>query len=1009
MLTRARTLVLVLLAYGWAAAFAAEQQAESPFIIEVWGTQNRQPHKRLPQSSVIAITQTRDGYLWLGTLNGLVRFDGSRFTVFDEGNTPGLPSSRVVSLFEDSRGWLWVGTEVGGVAVIRNGKVTSLGVGQGASEGRLMSACEDSDGAVWLYTADGRLWRFQDDKLTANVIGDGRPGGCRSVIFERGGPVWVGTDWGQMALEQPARTNPARFQVIGELPAGKLDFLLASARGGYWRLADNRIEKWDGARCERLLGPYPWADIPGARITCACEDADGHLIVGTLNAGVYSFDETGAVTHIGRAEGLSHLGVLSVCVDREGCLWVGTDGGGLNRVKRRVGEVLPGTRSWVVQTACEDAEGGLWVGSNGSGVAHASDGRFDQYGMTNGLLSPNVWSVFADRSRHVWVGTRGPGGLYQFNAGQFGLVPVAGAFGLDVFALHQDRSGRLWVGMPNGVGCLSGNSWQLFTTRDGLSADVVRAVADDAEGNVWIGTVGGGLNRLRDGRFTSYRKSAETLPGDNISALLVDADGTLWVGTGSGLARYRDGRWTRYTTREGLASDSITSLVEDGEGYLWAGSNFGLMRLPKRALNDFAEGRAATVSCRVYDEADGLPTGECTSGSQPGALRTRAGKLWFPTIAGLVGVDPAHLKLNTNPPPVAIESVLVNGREQLTNGLRAPLPAMVQVPPGAERLEIQFTSMNLAASDRALFRCRLEGHETTWTEIREPRVARYSKLPPGRYRFHVTACNEDGLWNETGSALSITVLPPFWRAWWFLTLAFLSLLGAIVATVHMISTQRLQRQLVLMRQKEALERERSRIARDLHDQLGANLTRVSLLGELVESDKDQPSEVEAHARQISRTATETAHALDEIVWAANPANDTLEGLVNYICKYAQEFLATAGVRCRLEVPAQLPVTSIAPDFRHNIFLVAKETVNNVVKHAQASSARVRLAIESDRLVLEIEDDGRGIDGTGTQGANGRNGLRNMSRRMEDVGGTFYIGPGAGRGTLVRLTAPLNRI
>jgi signal transduction histidine kinase len=250
------------------------------------------------------------------------------------------------------------------------------------------------------------------------------------------------------------------------------------------------------------------------------------------------------------------------------------------------------------------------------------------------------------------------------------------------------------------------------------------------------------------------------------------------------------------------------------------------------------------------------------------------------------------------------------------------------------------------------------------------------------------------------------VLPPFWRTWWFITLSVLAVLGLVAGTVHFISTQRLQRELVLLRQKEALERERSRIARDLHDQLGANLTRVSLLGELVESDKDEPAEVESHARQISKTATETAHALDEIVWAANPANDTLEGLVTYICKYAQEFLTTAGVSCRLDVPTDLPATPIAPEFRHHVFLVAKEAVNNVVKHAQATSVRLRIKLESGALVLEVEDDGRGPDGAATAAERGRNGLRNMSRRMEDVGGSFSIAAARERGTLVRLTAPL---
>ncbi len=1007
-----RMFVVALLALGNILAFAAEPVAESPFIVTKWGTSSGPVQKKLPSGAVISVLQTRDGYLWLGTLNGLVRFDGDRFTVFDESNTPGLPSNPIVFLFEDRRGWLWVGTDGGGVVLLRDGAVASLGFGAGSSGGKVMSAGEDAEGGVWLYTADGQVGRFFGDGLA--VVAHGQPSLCRSLIADATGRIWVGSDQGQVALARLTTTNGTGFAPVAELKSAKLDFLLASREGGFWRMVDGHVEKWGTNQLQRVLENYPWTNVPNARITSACEDQQGNLIIGVLNAGVYWSDSAGKFTRIGSEDGLSHAGVLSVCLDREGDLWVGTDGSGLNRVKRRVSDVVPQTAGRVVQSACEDAEGALWVGFTSGGVMRWKDGVAKNFGWDgvprpeDGLISPNVLAVFADRAGQVWVGTRARGGLHQFRDGKFKLVEVAGALGQEISALHQDRAGRLWVGTPNGLACWDGQAWKVFTARDGLSTDAVRAIADDEAGNLWVGTDGGGLNQFRDGKFTVFRKSAEGLPGNRISSLLVDGAGALWVGTSSGLARLKDGRWARFSTAGGLPSNNINYLAEDAGGFLWLGSNAGLLRVAKSSLEEFARGAATAVACRAYDEADGLPTSECTSGSQPAALRTRAGKLWFPTISGLVGIEPARLLRNTNPPPVKIESVLLDGRPLLTNGPRATLPAEIVVPPEAERLEFQFTSLNLAAPapERAQFRYQLEGHESRWSPVASRREAIFPKLPPGRYVFHVAACNEDGVWNDVGRSLAVRVLPPFWRTWWFMTLTVLAVLGLVAGTVHFISTQRLQRELVLLRQKEALERERSRIARDLHDQLGANLTRVSLLGELVEGDKNEPAEVEAHARQISKTATETAHALDEIVWAANPANDTLEGLVTYICKFAQEFLTTAGVSCRLDVPTDLPATPIAPEFRHHVFLVAKEAVNNVVKHAQATSVRLRIKLESGALVLEVEDDGRGPDGATTAAERGRNGLRNMSRRMEDVGGSFRIGPARERGTLVRLTAPL---
>jgi ligand-binding sensor domain-containing protein/signal transduction histidine kinase len=984
------------------AASRSARPANARYAIDIWETDDG-----LPQNSVIAMAQTRDGYLWLGTLNGLVRFDGLHFTVFDESNTPELNSSKIISLFEDRAGNLWVGTQTAGVVLVKDGQLTHLPIGQGGAERRLAAVCEDPKGAVWLYTANGELWRYEAGHYQAFLIDQGRPSACRSLIAEPAGPVWVGTDRSQSAIGPTADVSSLDLPVEQNLPMGRLDFLLASRAGGYWRLADGRVQKWRTNQLERDVGPYPW-DSRLTRVTAACEDSQGNLVIGTRGAGVFWFDPQGQATCLSTNEGLSHNLVLSLQVDREGTLWVGTDGGGLNRVKRQIFTVLEESRNQTVQSLCEDEEGGLWIGFNtvefnASGAAYLRNGVLQRFGPDQGLLNSSVWAVFADRSQQVWAGTYG--GLYQLRDGRFqrtaGVVAV-------ILAIHQDRQGQLWFGTPEGLMRKEKRGWRIFTTRDGLSANEVRTIADDAEGNLWVGTRGGGLNRLRDGQFIAFRKQPEGLPSDNIAALHVDPDGVLWVATdGGGLARLRDGRWTRYTTREGLVSNSLGYLLDDDAGYLWIGSNAGLMRVARQALNDFAEGRITSVPCRAYGKPDGLPTRECTSGSQPGAVRARDGTLWFPTIKGLTSVDPTQLHPNTNPPPVLIESVLVDDQPFSRLALGVKGPESVTIPAGRERLEIHYTSLNLGAPDRARFRYRLEDYESAWVEAGNTRVVRYPKLPPDDYRFRVIACNEDGVWNETGSSLAITVLPPFWQTGWFLTASALALLGTIVGSVHYVSTQRLKRQVERMKQREALEKERGRIARDLHDQLGASLTQIALLGELAESDKDAAAEVEAHAQQISKTARETTRVLDEIVWAVNPSNDTLEGLINYVCKYAQDYLTVAGLRCRLEVPAQLPATALPPEVRHNVFLAAKEALTNVVRHAQATEARLRLRLEPTAFTLEIEDNGRGVAGLNDPRAQTRNGLRNMRRRMEDLGGSFSIGPSPGRGAVVRLTVPLD--
>ncbi len=949
------------------------------------------------------MTLRHDGYLWLGTRNGLVRFDGIRFTVFDEHNTPGLNNSSIVFLFEDSRTNLWIGTEIGGVALLKpDGQVRSLDIGRGSAKSRLVSAAEDSGGAIWLYTADGQLCRYRPNgDGDIFLFGNQSDSYCRRLVAEKN-TLWVGVDWEIAGIGPTANLSREKFSLEQVFPFlhSRLDFLVASERGGFWRIAEGRIQHWTTNRMDRDLGAYPWKT--NAYVSAACEDRDGNLVVGTLglnaNDGVYWFGADGKAAHIWHEQGLSHDGILSLCVDRENALWVGTDGGGLNRVMRNNFETAAAVNGQLVQSVSED-EKKLWIGIPGEGVARLAGSSVENFGGSGDFKK--VWSVFADKQQRVWVGSGD--GLFQFANGRFEKYPGLDPRLAPVYSIHQDRKGVLWFGTQIGLLRFNDHDWKVFTN-DTLSASVVRAIVDDADGNVWFGTVGGGLNRFQGGKFISFGKK-DGLPSDNISSLFVDRDGVLWIGTfGGGLARFYQNKFTCYSTDNGLASNGIYSIIEDDYGDLWIGSSAGLMRIVKKPLNDFANNPTNSIQCRTYEERDGLPTREFSQGSQPAAIRARDGKLWFATTKGLVGVQPKQIKRNQFPPPVVIESVQLEGRPQETNVFRIKTQAELTIYPGQERMDIRYTSLNLAAPDRTRFKYRMEGHEDGWTDdANNNRVAHYPKLPPGKYRFHVIAANEDGLWNETGASFAVMVLPPFWQKWWFLTAIGILLVAIIVRIVHIFSTQKLQRQLELLRQKEALEKERSRIARDLHDQLGANLTQVSLLGELAEADKNLPGEIEIHAKQISKTARETTRALDEIVWAANPSNDTLDGLITYACKYAQDFLAIAGVRYRLDVPGDLPDATIAPEVRHNVFLAFKEAVTNIVKHAQATEVCVRLRLQPDFFSLEIEDDGHGFD---LNEKSGRNGLRNMKKRMDDAHGEFFIGAGTDKGTIVRLTAPL---
>ena len=936
----------LLLFFGEANFASAADPSDSPFIVDSWGVEDG-----LPDSEAIAVLQAKDGYLWIGTLHGLVRFDGNKFTTFNVMKNFGLKSDSIVFLFQDSQTNLWIGTESSGLAMIQNGIVKSF-VTETADAGPVTFAREDANG-LWFRAKNGiALYRNGKMRFIPNV----GVSGSLSLLVEH--------------------------------------LLIPSKDGGVWLLWNGTIQKRNGYRLEKNFGPMPWKS---AQVRGACEDENGNLIVAPKDAGIYWFDANGHYQHITKADGLSSDSVLSMYLDNAGNLWVGTDGGGLNRIKRKIFATVPGLHPWDARSVAQDVAGGLWTAFNASGLSYWNSNEVDDFNI--GRYS-NAWTVLVDRKQNVWAGTSTEG-LFRFDTNAF--VPASGVqiLGPAIFALFESRDGKIWAGTQNGLGCWGGNTWKLFTMRDGLSDNSVQAIAEDPTGNLWIGTANGGLNYFDGEKIISHQTTTNGLPGNDISCLYMDGD-ILWAGTaGHGLARFEDGKWRNFSTSDGLASDSIGYITGDHEGYLWIGSNSGLMRIEKKSLaspdNSFF--------CRVYGKADGLPTRECSSGSQPATVLTQEGQLFLPTIEGLVSVNPSELRRNLRPPRVLIESVLVDKHEQNTNPLNSAWsPGTIVIPPGGEELEIHYTALNFSAPQAVQFKYRLEGLTTGWTDPGNSRMARYIDLPPGHYRFHLMACNEDGVWSDD-LAMDIRMLPHVWQTPAFQITAVLILLGAIVGIVRYVSTQNLQRELQALKQQEVLERERSRIARDLHDQLGANLTQVALLGELAGDDKNLPDEVASHSQQISSTARETIRSLDEIVWAVNPSNDTLEGLANYACKYAQEYLALANLPCRVDMPADLPATTIPPEVRHNVFLAFKEAVHNVVKHAQASEVRIRLRLRPENFMLEIEDNGRGMDKQLLNQT--RNGLRNMKKRMEEIGGDFSISPGATRGTRVELTVPLS--
>ena len=517
------------------------------------------------------------------------------------------------------------------------------------------------------------------------------------------------------------------------------------------------------------------------------------------------------------------------------------------------------------------------------------------------------------------------------------------------------------------------------------------------------------MYRIATNRFEEFQTD-DNLPAQPIWSLLADDDGTVWVGTfRGGLLRFRDGHFDRFTTKDGLPDDVICQILDDGNGRLWIGSQQGIFWVSKSDVDDFTHGKTKSINCTAYGRYDGLPSLECSGSYQPAACRTHDGHLLFCTLKGVVSVNPQELAPNRLPPPVVIEEVFVDGQtQQNTSAAGASKPTFVQVPPGKRQVEFRYTGLSFVSPDRVRFRYQLVGLDKSMIEAGTRRSAQYSFLLPGSYTFRVTACNNDGVWNEETAAMSLKVLPHFYEAWWFWPGIALSALVAVVAVVRQVVVRRLHRQLEELEWQRAVERDRTRIAKDIHDDLGAGLTQITLLSELAR--REPSAQAEGHLERISDSARKMTRRIDEIVWAVDPQHDTLNGLMDYISAFTEDFLRTAGVRCRMDMPAALPALHLPAELRYNLFLALKEALNNVVKHARATEVRLGLRLENNGFTLVVEDNGQGMPlspaAENGERLMGGHGLPNLDQRLAAIGGRCVVHSTPNHGTRIELAVQI---
>lgn len=965
--TMLRLLITLCLALPLAAADTAWQ-------VRTWVTDDG-----LPNNDVVCATQHPDGTMLVATRAGLSRFDGLRF---HDVKVRASRGGSVGAVLPADDGSLWMVTNSLIAHVEASGHETTLAMPALDLPGSRETAFfRDQTGAMWLCFEGGRFHRIQNGHIEQVAVAEGlSPTFASNAVIDAHGQIWA---CGPKVL---AKWQNDRFEPVAELPKDRC-MITRAAAGGVWigagRVLLRHTEK-DGLQTIAEMSALP----SSARISRLHEDAEGRLWIGTFGSGLWLFQDQGF-----KAVELPNRDVWWLSEDREGSLWLGTGGGGVCRVRPQFLTMLdePGSPlGEVARAICTDRNGDLWVATQNARLFTRRAGQWRELAPGIDWPSKKAVRVTSGPNGDVWIGT-GDGDLVHWGGAAFQniLLPSIDPK-LGIVSILPARNGDLWVARSYSVWHRHGDEWRDVVLQAGSGE--ASTIIEDREGRIWAGTARGMLLREEGGRF--IRVGADELTCAAIRSLLIAPDGALLLGTqGSGIVHYAKGRFTPITRAHGLPHPNVSQLVLDEKGRLWAGGDAGLFTVSYDQITAIVEKRATSLQATVFGRSEGI-SGLQANASFPGSLLERDGTFWCSTRSGLARIATSRVGLNTIPPSATIETITVNDEEPISGALNLWENSPLTLPPGVNSLAFEFGASSFVAPRNVAFRYQLSGIDN------EPRLADadrrvvYGRLPPGDYTFSVRAANNDGLWGTHDTVLNLRVAPFYYETAWFRALILLAAIGLIIFISYRLARARYRRRTEALRREAAVQAERTRIARDMHDQVGASLTQISLLSDIaLAQGSDNPQ-----LNRLAETAREAVTALDEIVWAVDPKQDRFDSLLEYLAPQITDLAQAANLRCRLDFPAHASDRHLPATFRHHLFLIIREAVNNTIKHARATELKLRITPTATHLTIEITD-----NGTGFNPATTGNGLTNMRTRTQELQGTLNIE--ITTGTRITVTVP----
>jgi ligand-binding sensor domain-containing protein/signal transduction histidine kinase len=941
------------------------------YTIRIWQSQDG-----LPEETVQAFAQTPDGYLWVGTSSGLLRFDGARFHLFAHENTPAFKENSVFCLLVAHDGRLWIGTDGSGLIEWQNGVFHAYPVAQGQTADFVRALAEDHTGLLWVATDDGLFWA-KNGRLERADKPLGLPVfNVHAVLEDRSGRIWVGGS----RLYSLKDGQSHEYSLPGNDSKNKVKSFLQTSDGVIW-------VGTVGGLYRLPLGQDRFEPLPGVSSTIRSlrETPSGELWAGSIGGGIFRI-RGNRVTRLKAPSPLISNTVLSIFADSDRDLWLGTQAG-MMRLSRTPVRVL--ALSEVADsdfgTVALDTDGSLWAASNQLvhvQGGHAAPVRFPELGDVR------VRNVLRSYDGSLWVGTDGGGAYHLLSPGVQHFTTQNGLVNNFVRVFLESKDGTLWIGTDNGVSHLDKGGIHNFTAQNELVYNSIRSLLEDRDGTIWIGTERG-LSQYRNGRF--YHDAMTAALGDEkVWALHQDMDGGIWIGTRAhGLYRYRDGQLSHYTTANGIASDSIYSILEDKQGHFWCSGPSGVMLANRAELDAQASDTQQRLSLRIFRANEGGKSAQFYGGTQPAGAITRSGEAWFPTSQGLWSIRPDELEhpffSNLN-----IDAVSVDGRP-------APLNGKLSLDAGSSRLEIGYEPVLLRSQEGLRFRYKLDGYDRTWTYASaQQRLATYTNLPAGNYTFLVEAWETDDPAHDARASIGFIKRPYFYRTQWFVAICvlFAALLSIFAYQVRMKQIHDLFK---------AVLAERTRLAREMHDTLIQGCVSISALLEAASSREVDDNESRSHL--IDYAATQIRATVDEArqaVWNLRGEERALVDLEIALQRMAERIGREHGVEMVYRLLGK--PFAIALPATHELMMVAREAAFNAILHGHAQEIETELSYTDESLSLTIKDDGQGFDAAKAFSEE-HFGLRGMQERIHQFNGKFEIDSAPRQGTCVRLVIP----